>query len=84
MEGFWFPLYCILPSVRYRGYVRWLQVILKSGYGVLTNSTGNYVQSFGLVHDGRLYVKKKKERTFMYDWVTLLYNRNWRNIVSQL
>ena len=27
---------------------------------------------------------KKKEYTYMYDWVTLLYNRNLRNIVNQL
>ena len=28
--------------------------------------------------------KKKKECTYMYDQVTLLYSRNWRNIVNQL
>ena len=26
----------------------------------------------------------EKKCTYTYDWVTLLYNRNWRNIVNQL
>ena len=38
-------------------------------------STGNYMQSLGIDHDGKSYI---------YDWVTLLYSRNWYKIVNQL
>ena len=26
----------------------------------------------------------KKRNVYMYDWVTLLYSRNWHNIINQL
>ena len=40
-------------------------------------STGNYIQSLGIDHDGRESKKKKKKKkktecTYTYDWVTLL------------
>ena len=25
----------------------------------------------------------EKKRVYMYDWLTLLYSRNWHNIVNQ-
>ena len=43
---------------------------------VLLYSTEIYVQPFGLEHDERWYGKKKKERVYMYDWITLLFSRN--------
>ena len=42
---------------------------------VLLCSTGNYIQSLVIEHDGEWYEKKN-------DWVTLLYSRNWHNIVK--
>ena len=53
----------------------------KMGNGVLLYSTGNCVQSLGLEHDG-----KWKKRMCVYGWlgVTLLYSRNWKNIIKQL
>jgi len=48
---------------------------------VLLYSMENYMQSLGTEHDGRCYEKKY---IHMYDWVTLLYNRNWHNTVNQL
>ena len=49
-------------------------------------STGNYVQSLGIDHDGRQYKKyvcvcvcereRETERETERDWVTLLYIRN--------
>ena len=38
-----------------------------------------FIKKFLIVHDGR-WSKKKR----MYDWVTLLYSRNWRSIANQL
>ena len=49
---------------------------------VLLYSTGNYIQSLGTDHDGRLY--KERNALQMYDWVTLLYSRKLHNIVNQL
>ena len=49
---------------------------------VLLYSTGNYIQSLGIDHDWGSY--EKKECMYVYDWVTLLYSRNWHNIVNQL
>ena len=40
---------------------------------VLLYNTGNYVQSLGIKHDGRLYEKKN---VGVCVWVTLLYSRN--------
>ena len=47
----------------------------------LLYSTGNYIQSPGIDHDGKEY---KKKNVYMFDWVTLLYSRNWHNTVNQL
>ena len=55
---------------------------------ILLCSTGNYIQSLEM--DGKYY-KKRNVYIYMcvyvymyYDWVTLLYSRNWHNIVNQL
>ena len=42
---------------------------------VLLYSTGNYIQSLAIEHDGRQYEKKKKN-IYIYDWVAVLYSRN--------
>ena len=45
--------------------------------GIQLYSRGNCVQSLELENDGRQYEKKKKkEFTYMYGWVTLLYSRS--------
>ena len=50
----------------------------------LLYSTGNYIHSLGMDHDGGEY-KKGNVYICMYDWVTLLYSINWHNlIVNQL
>ena len=46
---------------------------------MLLYSTGNYIYSLEMEHDGRLCEKK----VYIYDWVTLLYSRNWQNIVNE-
>ena len=54
------------------------------GNEVLLYSAGNYIQSIGREYNGGWH-KKKNVYIFIYicyDWVTLLYNRNWRNIVN--
>ena len=58
---------------------------------VLLSSTGNFIHSFGIEHDGRSYEKKNVYiyiyiyiYIYMYDWVTMLYSRNWHNTVNQL
>ena len=48
---------------------------------VLQHSTGNCIQSLGIEHGERYYEKKNM---CMCDWVTMLYSRNWYNIVNQL
>ena len=60
---------------------------------VLLYSTGNYIHSLGIDHDGKecnkgnvyiyiyIYVYIY---VYMYDWVTLLYSRNWPNVENQL
>ena len=48
---------------------------------VLLYNMGNYIQSPGIDHDGKEY---KKGCIYMYNRVTLLYSRNWHNIVNQL
>ena len=50
--------------------------------GVLLYSIGNSVQCLGWELGGRGY--ENKACSYMCDWVTLLYNRNWRNGVSHL
>ena len=52
------------------------------GNEVLPYSTGNCVQSLGIEYDGEGY--KKKKYIYIYDWITLLYLRNWHNTVHQL
>ena len=44
-------------------------------------SAGNYIQSSGLDHDRKEYLKRIFKKN---DWVTLLYSRNWHSIVNQL
>ena len=56
-------------------HVKWLS------NEVLLYSTGNYIQSLGIDHDGRYY---EKRNVYTYVWVTLLDSRNWHNIVNQL
>ena len=51
-------------------------------YKVLLYSTANYMQSPGIDHNGKEYFKK--ERLYVYNWVTLLYSRDWHSIVNQL
>ena len=48
---------------------------------VLLYSTGNYIQCFGIAHDGRGY---KKGNVYVQDWVSLLSCRNGHNIANQL
>ena len=48
-------------------YLEWIS------NGILLCSTGNYVQSPGVEHDGRQY---KKKDVYMYDWVTMLWHRS--------
>ena len=51
-------------------------------YEVLLYSTGNYVQSLGVEHNGRWYEKKNiytlytHTHIYVYDWVTMLYSKN--------
>ena len=52
------------------------------GTEAISSSTGNYVQSLEIEHDGGWH--KKKNVYIMYDWVPFLYSRNWLNIVNQL
>ena len=49
---------------------------------VLLHSTGNSIQFLGIEHDGRLY-KKNNVYIYMWDWVMMLYIRNWHNTVNQ-
>ena len=57
---------------------------------VLFYSTGNYIQSLGIENDGPYYEKKNiyiyniYTYTYIYDWVTKKYSRNWHNPVNQL
>ena len=44
---------------------------------VLLYSTGNYIQSPGINHNG-------KECLYVHNRVTLLHSRDWHNIVNQL
>ena len=39
--------------------------------------TENYIQSLGIEHDEKYYEKKNI-------YISLLYSRNWHNIVNQL
>ena len=48
---------------------------------VLLHSTGNYIHCPGINHNGKEY---KEECMYVYNRVTLLYNRNQHNIVNQL
>ena len=48
---------------------------------VLLYNTGNYIQYPVINCNGKEY---EKECIYMYNWVTLLYTRNWYNIVNQL
>ena len=49
---------------------------------VLLYSTGNYIHSLGIQHDGRLH-EKKNVCVCVYDQITMVY-RNWHNTVNQL
>ena len=54
-------------------YIEWIN------NKVLLYSTGNYIQHPGINHD-----RKEHEKKCVYNWIPLLYNRNYHNIVSQL
>ena len=45
---------------------------------VLLYSTGNYIQYSVINHNGKEY----KKRMYVYNLVTLLYIRDWCNIVN--
>ena len=47
----------------------------------LLYNTGNYIQSHGMNHMENIV---KKECTCVQNWITLLYSRDWHNIVNQL
>ena len=49
---------------------------------VLQYSTGNYIQFPGISHNGKK--RNIKKNLYIYNWVTLLYSRNWHNIANQL
>ena len=42
-----------------------------------------YIHFLGIEHDRRQY-EKKRVCVCVYDWVTMLYSRNWLNIVNHL
>ena len=44
-------------------------------------STGTCIQYPVINHNGKEY---EKECIHVYNWVTLLYSRDWHNIVNQL
>ena len=46
---------------------------------VLLYSTGNYIQYSVINHIGKEY-----ENVYVYNWVTLINSRNYRNIANQL
>ena len=48
---------------------------------VLMSSTGNYIQYLLINHNGK---EDKKECIYVYNGVTLLYSRDWHNILNQL
>ena len=48
---------------------------------VLMYGTGSYVQYPGINHNGKDY---KRRIIYVYNWVTLLYIRDWHNTVNQL
>ena len=41
------------------------------------------IQSLRIEHDASQY-EKKNVYTYMHDWVTMLYSKNWHNPVNQL
>ena len=55
---------------------------------VLLYNTGNSIQPFGIEHDWRQCEKNNVVHTnkniYTYNWVTMLYSRNWHNPVNQL
>ena len=46
-------------------------------------STENYIQPLGVKDDGQQY-EKKNVYICIYDWVSLLYGKNWHITVNQL
>ena len=51
---------------------------------VLPYSTGHYIWSLVIGHDGRQYEKKSAYLyIYMYDWATVLYSRNWHTVNQQ-
>ena len=46
---------------------------------ILLCSTGNYRQLRWNMEEDNV-----RKRIYLYDWVTLLYSRNWQNTVNQL
>ena len=49
---------------------------------VVLYSTGNYIQSPGINHNGKER-KRNKECTYVYIWITLSYRTDWHNTVNQ-
>ena len=48
---------------------------------VLLYRRGNYIQFLGIEYDKD---SVRKKCIYMYDWVTMLYSRNWHNTVNLL
>ena len=61
---------CQMQTIRYRMDKQGVQY-----------STGNYIQYPVINHNGKEY---EKECIYMDNWITLLYSRNWCNIINQL
>ena len=59
----------------HRWHLEWIN------HKVMLYSTRNYIQSPGINHNGKEYFKKG---VYVYNWVTLLYNREWLTIINQL
>ena len=62
-------------TVRVRTLTKFFQLIIEElkCEPLLLNSTGNYIQSLEIDHDGRQY--EKKECIYMYDWVTAVQQK---------
>ena len=59
------------------------KLIFKISDEILLYSTGNYIQSLVMEHEGGK-CEKKNIYIYIYDWVTLLYSRKGQNTVNQL
>ena len=63
--------------------ISWCKLLHVEGINnkVLLHDPANYIQNPAINHNEREY---KKECLYVYNWVSLLYSRDWRNIVNQL